>query len=160
MATSTGSTVIAGDGTTEPIKTTTGIRVVGDTGINSKTAGDSATWTATSTGSPAISGDGITGGFMVRKAASTITARPATIETTISSNNRNNDKANTLTTTVQCSCVKSQLDNQAAANWRGSQAHWRDMPFFGIKRRRHCSRFGPEAASKGEKRRQPGDLRE
>ena len=93
MAASTGSTAIAGDGTTGSIKTTTGVRAVGGTGINIKIAGDSATSTATSTGSTAMAGDGITGGFMVRKAASTITARPATIETTISSSNRNG-KAN------------------------------------------------------------------
>jgi len=89
MATSTSSTAIAGDGTKEPIKITTGIRAVGDTGIKSKTAGDSETSTATSTGSMAIAGDGITGGFIVRRPASTTTAHPATIETTNSSSNRN-----------------------------------------------------------------------
>jgi hypothetical protein len=94
MATSTGSMAIAGDGTTEPIKTTTGIRAVGDAGINSKTAGDFETSTATSTGSMAIAGDGIMGGFMVRRLASITTVRPATIETTISSSNRKNGKAN------------------------------------------------------------------
>jgi hypothetical protein len=92
MATSTGSTAIAGDGTTDPIKTTNGIKAVGDTGINIKTAGDSTTSTATSTGSPEIAGDGITGGFMVRRGASTTTARPATIETTMSSSNKNHGK--------------------------------------------------------------------
>jgi len=34
MATSIGSTAIAGDGTTEPIDITTGTRAVGDAGIN------------------------------------------------------------------------------------------------------------------------------
>ena len=88
MATSSGDTAIAGDGTMEAIETTTGIRAVGDTGINIKTAGDSGTLPATSTDGTGMDGDGIMGGFMARKAASTITARPETIETTISSSNR------------------------------------------------------------------------
>src|ERR1700722_8718612 len=94
MATNIGSTAIAGDGTTEPIDTTTGIRAVGDAGINSKTVGDSATSTATSTGSTATTGDGTMGAFMVRRAPNTTTVRPATIETTISSSSRNIGKAN------------------------------------------------------------------
>jgi len=94
-ATSTGRTAIAGDGSTEPTKTTTGIKVVGDTGINSKTTGDSATSMVTSTGNTAIAGDGIMDGFMARRAPNTTTVRPATIETTISSSNRNG-KANQL----------------------------------------------------------------
>ena len=98
MATSTGVTAIAGDGTTEPTKTTNGIRVVGDVGIKSTTVGDSAISTVTSTGSMAIAGDGMMDGFMVRRAPNPTTARPATIETTISSSNRNNDKANSQKT--------------------------------------------------------------
>ena len=65
---------------TETMKTTSGSRAVGGTGINIKTVGDSATSMATSTGKAAIAGDGITGGFMVWRAPSITTARPATIE--------------------------------------------------------------------------------
>src|SRR6202046_4489182 len=60
--------------------------------IQQHNAWQSVTATATITGSTGIAGDGTMDGFMVRTAASTTTVRPATIETTISSSNRNNDK--------------------------------------------------------------------
>jgi len=73
---------------------TTGIRDAGANGFNSTTHGDSETAMVTSTGSTEIAGDGTTGGFMVPRARNTTTALPATIETTMSSGNRNQVETN------------------------------------------------------------------
>ena len=61
-------------------------------GLDSITRGDSAPTMVTCTEIRAIAGDGTTGVNTARKAASTITAHPATIEPTISSSNRNDGK--------------------------------------------------------------------
>jgi hypothetical protein len=100
VATSTGSTAIAGDGLRLrlqwpwAIRTRCGIRGAGVIGRKRKTDGDFRMSMGTPTGSTAMAGDGTTDALTARQAARTTIARLEIIEPTSSSRSSKDTKAN------------------------------------------------------------------